>query len=224
MSDLPQGDRMVAWPEDEEAQKRLLARAVSVLRSSGVVAFPTDTVYGIGVLGSDAGAIRRLYAIKGRPPEKAIALLVSDAGWISEVTGLQDQDLLAFAQRFWPGGLTVVIRWRRESAAARAQPFDTVGVRVPDHRVALQLIAQAGEPLATTSANLSGLPSALTAQQVWEQLGDRVDLIIDGGRCPGGQDSTVLDMTTRPPSILRQGELSREDIEAVVGPVSLNNA
>lgn len=224
MSDAPQADRMVAWPEGEEAQRRLLARAVSVLRCSGVVAFPTDTVYGIGVLGSDARAIQRLYAIKDRPPEKAIALLVSDAGRLGEVTGYEGRDLSALAQRFWPGGLTVVIPWRRESPAALAQPFDTVGVRVPDHPVALQLIAEAGEPLATTSANLSGHPSALTAQQVSEQLGDRVDLIIDGGRCPGGRDSTVLDISTHPPSILRLGELSREEIEGVVGPLSSEQA
>jgi L-threonylcarbamoyladenylate synthase len=174
------------------------------------VAFPTDTVYGVGALVSDAQAIARLYEVKGRGSEKAIPILLSDPAELDQVAFEVGEMARRLAARFWPGPLTLVVPKRPSlPEALSAQP--TVGVRMPDHSVALALMRQTG-PLAVTSANISGAASSVTAEEVLAQLGGRIPLILDGGRTPGGISSTVVDCTGLEPRILRVGPISLQDI------------
>ncbi|MGB8213692.1 MAG: L-threonylcarbamoyladenylate synthase [Anaerolineales bacterium] len=192
-----------------------LLQALAVLRSGGLVAFPTDTVYGVGALVFDGAAVERIYAAKGRPVEKAIPVLLADPADLAKVT-LQVPDTAGrLAARFWPGALTLVVPKHPclpESVSATA----TVGVRVPDHAVARALLRAAG-PLAVTSANLSGQASPSTAQEVFTQLGGRIALILDGGKTPGGTPSTVVDCSGSEPHVLREGPIAEAEIRAVLG-------
>ena len=188
-----------------------LAAALDVLRHGGVIAFPTDTVYGVGAHAFQPEAVRQLYVAKNRPAEKAIPLLIASAADLSLVAAEVPKIAWRLADRFWPGGLTLVVpRHPRVPDAVSSGP--TVAVRVPDHSFPLALIAALDAPLAATSANLSGQPSPTTTDQVIAQLRGRVALILDGGPCPGGVPSTVVDVTVDPPVILRHGAISEETI------------
>jgi L-threonylcarbamoyladenylate synthase len=191
-----------------------MRHAADVLRHNGLVAFPTDTVYGVGALAFKAEAVQRLYVVKGRATDKAIAVLVARTADLPKVA----QELTPSAQRlardFWPGPLTLVVPKHPDLPAA-VSALPTVGVRFPDHPVARGLLELTG-PLAVTSANRSGEPNALTAEEVLAHLSGRVDLLIDGGRAPGGIPSTVVDCTGLAPMILRQGPVSAAEIEATL--------
>jgi L-threonylcarbamoyladenylate synthase len=191
-----------------------LEQALELLQQGELVAFPTDTVYGLGAMAFDSQAIDRLYQAKGREAGKAIAILVGEAEALQRVTAGMNEMAMRLAQRFWPGPLTLVVEGH-PSLPANLSPRPTVGVRMPDHPVALTLLRRAG-PLAVTSANLSGAPNANTAQEVLAQLGGRVALILDGGKTPGGLPSTVLDCTGPQPVILRLGPITLEQIYAVL--------
>jgi L-threonylcarbamoyladenylate synthase len=185
--------------------------ALQVIKKGGVVAFPTDTVYGIGASAFSAEGIGKLFLVKGRDAAKAIPVLIGDSGQLDLVTASINLMSLQLAEYFWPGPLTLVVA-RHPALPEVLSPLPTIGVRMPDHPVALALLCQSG-PLATTSANLSGGPNPSTAQEVMAQLDGRIDLIIDGGICPGGIPSTVLDCTSSELHILRQGPLSLEDLK-----------
>ena len=184
---------------------------MDILRQGGVIAFPTDTVYGVGADAFQPEAVELLYVAKGRPPEKAIPLLLASADDLFLIASKVSEAARWLAARFWPGGLTLVVP-RHPRVPEVVSPGPTVAVRVPDHRCPLALIATLGAPLAATSANLSGQPSSTTAEQVLAQLGGRIALILDGGPCPGGVPSTVIDVTVDPPVILRHGAISAEII------------
>lgn len=189
---------------------RALPRAIEILNAGGLVAFPTDTVYGIGARAFDEKAVEDIYTAKGRPNEKAIPVLLGDAANLASVAAEIPGMALTLAARFWPGPLTLVVpKHPNLPDAVSAAP--TVGVRVPNHPAALALLRLAG-PMAVTSANLSGQPSPSTAQEVLAQLGGRVALILDGGQTPGGIPSTVVDCTGVEPKILREGPLSQAEI------------
>jgi len=190
-----------------------IERAVSVLRRGGLVAFPTDTVYGVGAIAFNPQAVARIYEVKGRPRSKAIPLLLTDAADLPLVAESIPPLAERLAERFWPGPLTLVLHKRAIVPDVVTAGGDTVAVRVPDHPVARALIAALGTPLAATSANRSGEPSPVTAEEVLAQLGGRIDLILDGGHCPGGVPSTVLDLTVSPPAVLRPGPVSAQEIE-----------
>jgi L-threonylcarbamoyladenylate synthase len=187
-----------------------LDRAIELLKSGRPVAFPTDTVYGLGAWLWDAAAIEQLFAVKGRDAAKAIAVLVGDVAHLTQVTKGMNPMAARLAQRFWPGALTLVVAGH-PMLPANISPRPTVGVRMPDHPLALALLRRTG-PLAVTSANLSDAPSAVTAQEVLEQLGGRISLILDGGRTPGGLPSTVVDCTEEQPVILRPGPISEQQL------------
>jgi L-threonylcarbamoyladenylate synthase len=189
-----------------------IARALEVLRGGGLVAFPTDTVYGVGALAFDAAAVESIYLAKDRPAEKAIPILIGDAADLSKVTAEVPEIAARLAARFWPGALTLVAP-KHPALPEAVSATPTVGVRVPDHRVARALLRAAG-PMAVTSANISGQASPCTAAEVMAQLGGRIPLILDGGQTPGGRPSTVADCTGAAPVILREGPISREQIEA----------
>lgn len=200
-----------------------IARAVEVLRSGGVVAFATDTVYGVGAHAFLPGAVERLYVAKRRPRDKAIPLLLSGIDDLIQVAAHIPEEGLALAERFWPGALTLVLGKTKQVPPEVTAGGATVAVRVPDHWLPQRLIDALGVPLAATSANLSGQPAPATAEGVLAQLDGRIDLVLDGGTCPEGVASTVLDLTVSPPRILRQGGISADQIAAVIGRPARGN-
>ena len=181
------------------------------MKEGRLVAFPTDTVYGVAALAFDPAGIDQLYVVKGRDPAKAIAILLGSPDDLFKVTAEMNPMARRLARRFWPGSLTLVVPGH-PALPANLSPLPTIGVRMPDHPTALALLKLAG-PLATTSANLSGEPNANTAQEALSQLGGRIALILDGGRTPGGAPSTVVDCTGSDPVILRNGPISRKDLQ-----------
>jgi L-threonylcarbamoyladenylate synthase len=182
--------------------------AVTLLRAGQVVAFPTDTVYGVGAHALDLVAVGRLYAVKDRPSKKAIPVLIADVADLSRlVRGVPDV-VTRLAAQFWPGGLTLVLPEATGLPAILTAGGDSVAVRCPAHATPLALIRSLGAPLAATSANLSGQPAPKTAAQVVEQLSGRLPLILDGGECAAGVPSTLLDLSTDPPRVLRGGAIS----------------
>ncbi len=199
-----------------EAGGPLFMEAVARLRDGELVAFPTDTVYGVGAVVWDAAAVARLYMAKLRALDKAIPVLLADADDLALIARTAPPAALRLAERFWPGPLTLIVPALPSIPAEVTAGGDTVAVRVPDHPLARALIRAAGAPLATTSANLSGQPSPITAAEVAAQLSDRIAVILDGGRCPGGVPSTLVDVTGEHPVILRPGPISLADIRAAV--------
>lgn len=189
-----------------------LARAADLLRAGQLVAFPTDTVYGIGSRTGDPDALARIFAAKRRPPDKAVAWLIRSADEIAQLGFVTDPRAVRLAAAFWPGALTLVLP---ATNGSEAQAF-----RVPDHEVALALLAQAG-PMAVSSANRSGEPDTLDADDVAIAFADSDEpsAIVDGGRVPGGVASTVLDLSGERARILRDGAVSRAEIEVVIGPI-----
>jgi len=179
-----------------------------------MVAFPTDTVYGLGTLAHDAQAIERLYIEKGRDAAKAIGVLIGKVDDLAQTAQNMSEPAWRLADHFWPGPLTLVVS-RHPELPANLSPLPTIGVRMPDHPTALDLLSRTG-PMAVTSANLSGGANASTAQEVFEQLAGSIPLILDGGRTPGGLPSTVVDCTGSELQVLRLGPISLEEINAVV--------
>ena len=188
---------------------RFLNQAVQLLRDGGVVAFPTDTVYGVGVDPLQPEAVRRLYRIKGRPDNKPIAILVGSIEDVERVSQSPSEPFSRLADRFWPGGLTLIVD-ARDLPPEITAGGNTVGVRMPDHPLTLELLRGFGGPIATTSANRSGENPATSAEEVDVQLGDRVNLIIDGGDTITKVASTVLDLSVSPPKIRRHGSIPDE--------------
>ncbi len=193
--------------------KNWILKALRILEEGGVVAFPTDTVYGVGVRAFDVDGIERLYAIKGRERSKAIAILIAEASQLEQIAEA-DKAAHTLAKKFWPGPVTLVLPRKPQVPESLAQG-PTIGIRVPDHPVARKLLAAAG-PMAVSSANSSGERNALDAGEVLAQLGGRIDLVIDGGHTPGNQPSTVVDLTEGDPKFLRIGSVSEAEIRAAL--------
>ncbi len=194
------------------ASKNSISHAVDVLKRGGVVAFPTDTVYGLGALAFMHESIDRLYSIKGREHTKAIAVLIASPDELAEIAFEPDEHILKLARRFWPGPLTMVLP-RHPDLPKELAPNNTIGVRIPDHPVALELLEATG-PLGVTSANISGGKNSCSAQDVLDQLSGRVHLVLDGGDTPGGVPSTVVDLTGNLPKLLRSGPIGEAEILA----------
>ena len=183
---------------------RLLNQAVQLLRDGGVVAFPTDTVYGVGVDPLQPKAVRKLYRIKGRPGDKPIAILLGSIEDVARVAQTPSRTFSRLAERFWPGGLTLIVE-ARDLPPEITAGGSTVGVRMPDHPLTLELLRGFGGPIATTSANRSGENPATSAEDVDAQLGNLVNLIVDGGDTFTKVASTVLDLSVSPPEVRRHG-------------------
>lgn len=206
-------ERQLMRTEVLPADAAAIRRGSEMLATGEVVAFPTDTVYGVGAAALDVAAVGKLFATKVRPLGKPIALLIAPEQDLDIVAREVPPMARALAARFWPGGLTIIV-WRSlVIPAIVAGDGPTIGLRVPDHPVALALIRALGQPVAATSANLFGQASPLAAEDVCCQLAGRIGLILDGGRCPGGVESTVIDLTTPEPLIRRLGAVSQEAIE-----------
>lgn len=193
--------------------------AVDILKHGGTVVFPTDTVYGLAALPFNEDYVERLYVVKGRNSTRAIALLISEVSELEKVSVSPSELAKKLAVQLWPGPLTLVVP-RHPDLPEVLAPLPTVGVRVPDHPVALRLLGITG-PLAVTSANRSGRENTNTAQEAFNQLQGHVDLIIDGGRSPGGVPSTVVDCTSIDMKILRPGPISQLDIDRIVSNMEI---
>ncbi len=207
-------------PDDVEGR----AAAIGVLRAGGIVALPTDTVYGIAVALGTPGGIERLFRAKDRPPDRGIMLLLDDAAQAGTI-GMMGPAATALAAACWPGGLTVVVPQLPDVPlpAVLTGGAPTIGLRVPDHAAPRALAAAVG-PLPTTSANVSGRPEARDAAEILEQLRDAVDLVLDGGAAHGGPPSTVVDCSGDGPLILRAGAIPVETIVAVLDASGVGHA
>ena len=184
-----------------------LARAAAVLDRGGLVVIPTDTVYGVAARLDHPAAIARLYVAKGRPEEKPIPVLIASPGELARLTRDLPPGAEALVARFWPGALTVALPRAATVPDEVTAGLDTVGLRMPDHPFALALIAACGGALAVTSANRSGEPSLCEAAAVMAAIGWAVDLVVDGGRTPGGRSSTVIALDAAGPRVLREGPI-----------------
>jgi len=191
-----------------------LRRAAELLTAGRLVAFPTDTVYGIGAPAFYADAVASIYTAKARPPEKAIPVLIADESELSCIAAFVPDCARVLIARFWPGALTLVLP-RRPDVPSIVSSDATVAVRIPDLDLARALMRLTG-PLAATSANLSGQPNPVTAADVMEQLGGRIAAVLDGGPCPGGLPSTIVNCLTRPPLVLREGGVTVAALREVV--------
>lgn len=198
-----------------------IQRAADVLRAGGLVAFPTETVYGLGANALDPAAVRRVFAAKGRPGTNPLIVHVVTPDQLATVAGTLSPAAVVLTSRFWPGPLTLVVPKTPAVPAEVTGGGPTVAVRHPDHPVAARLIAAAGVPVAAPSANRSGQLSPTTAEHVTAGLGDAVDLVLDGGPCWRGLESTVVDVTGPVPRLLRPGLVTVAQLEAAVGPVDL---
>jgi len=194
-----------------------IEEAVGVLRAGGLVAFPTETVYGLGANAEDPAAVARTFQVKGRPPSHPLIVHIGGADllgdWVEDVPATAR----LLAERFWPGPLTLVLRRGRRVPLEATGGLQTVAVRVPGHPIALALLAAFGGGLTAPSANRFGSVSPTTADHVRAELGDAVGFVLDGGPCRVGVESTIVDTTGDVPSILRPGGVTREDLEAVLG-------
>lgn len=204
---------------------RFIREAGLTLRRGGLVAFPTETVYGLGADALNVQAVNRIFEVKGRPLDNPLIIHISEPEQLNTlVTGVTGKVLL-LAERFWPGPLTLVLSRRENVPSFVSAGLPTVAVRIPGHPVALALIKEAGTPVAAPSANISGKPSPTEAAHVIEDLAGKIDVVLDGGSCRVGVESTVLDLSGMEPAILRPGGVTREELEQCLErPVKLEGA
>ncbi len=211
----------IRWPEGADRPpadtEAALDRAADILRAGSLVAIPTETVYGLAADALDAEAVAGIFRAKGRPSTNPLIVHVSDAAMARRLAGAWPVSAEAIAAHLWPGPVTVVVPRGPSVPDIVTAGGATVALRCPDHPLARRLIEKVGRPLAAPSANRSEAVSPTTAAHVLESLGNRIDLILDGGPCGRGIESTVVDCTVEPPRILRPGPLARERLEAVVG-------
>ena len=205
-------------------KKSSYQQAVDILRNGGVVAFPTETVYGLGALATDEQAVQKIFEAKGRPSDNPLIVHIGNKEEVKKYASVITSEAEKLMDAFWPGPLTLIFNKIPGIIAANVTPgVETVGIRMPDHPVALQLLRELGQPLAAPSANRSGKPSPTAAIHVEKDLQGLIPLILDGGQTGVGLESTVIDMTTTPPVILRPGGTTKEMIEKVIGPVETSD-
>jgi L-threonylcarbamoyladenylate synthase len=197
----------------------VINEAAEIIRNGGTVAFPTETVYGLGADGLNPEAVRKIFEAKGRPPGNPLSLLVHSMDDVEQVAKNIPEKAVLLMDTFWPGPLTIVLEKKDEVPAITSGNLPSIGVRMPDHRIPLELIKRTGTPLAAPSANLSGKPSPSLATHVEADLTGRIDAIIDGGEAAIGLESTVIDMTVEPPAVLRPGAIGIKNLEQVIGKV-----
>lgn len=193
--------------------------AAQVLKSGGLVAFPTETVYGLGANAFDAQAVENIFKAKGRPSDNPLIVHIADTKAINALARTVPKVVPLLMDTFWPGPLTLVMPKSEKVSSIITAGLDTVGIRMPSHPIALALIKKAGIPIAAPSANSSGRPSPTQAKHVIEDLSGKVDIIIDGGSTNVGVESTVLDTTAEPPVILRPGGVTMEQLQKLLGNI-----
>lgn len=199
-----------------------IARAGEILKNGGLVAFPTETVYGLGANALDEKAAAKIYAAKGRPSDNPLIVHIAEAEALEGIVEEVPETARLLAKAFWPGPLTMIFRKNEKVPYGTTGGLDTVAVRMPDHEIARELIRQGGGYIAAPSANTSGRPSPTMASHVEEDLGGRIDMIIDGGSVGIGLESTIVDVSGRIPVILRPGYINQRMLHEVVGPVEMD--
>ena len=192
-------------------------QAADILHAGGLVAFPTETVYGLGADARNPEAVANIFAVKGRPSDHPLIVHLADAGQMSEWAQNIPQAAWKLAQAFWPGPLTLILPRLPDVPDAVTGGLNTVALRVPSHPVALAFLSAFGGGIAAPSANRYGHVSPTSAEDVREELGDSVDLILDGGRCPVGIESTIVDLSSLIPRVLRPGKITEEELSRVLG-------
>lgn len=206
----------------DKPMAKVIEEAASLIKGGGLVAFPTETVYGLGANGLDSQAVEKIFLAKGRPSDNPLILHIAqiqEAFFLASDISPQARILM---ERFWPGPLTLVLPSSKHIPARVTAGLNTVAIRMPNHPVALALIRQAGVAIAAPSANRSGYPSPTSANHVWEDLAGRIEGIIDGGATGLGLESTVLDMSGQVPLILRPGGVTREELASVLGEIQVD--
>lgn len=201
-----------------------LDHAAQVLRDGGLVAFPTETVYGLGANALDQHAVEGIYKAKGRPSDNPLIVHIAETGALKELTSGIPGTAAKLMEACWPGPLTLLMPKSDKIPAIVTAGLDTVGIRMPSNPIALELIRKSGVPVAAPSANSSGRPSPTLAKHVMEDLSGKVDVIIDGGHSKVGVESTVLDITAEPPMILRPGGVTLERLTQILGEVRFDPA
>lgn len=208
--------RIIGTSEDE------IKIAAETLKNGGTVVFPTETVYGLGANALDESAVRKIFKAKGRPSDNPLIVHISDLNQLNELVSIIPESLHMLAEKFWPGPLTLVMKKSSIVPDIVSAGLSTVGIRMPDHPVALNLLRHAGIPVAAPSANISGSPSPTQADHVIADMNGKVDVIIDGGDCRVGLESTVLDISGEVPEVLRPGGITAEQIKSVLGEIKID--
>ena len=199
-----------------------IERAAEILKNGGIVAIPTETVYGLAASAYDKEAIKSIYKAKGRPSDNPLIVHISDLSEIYEVVSEFPEHAKKLAERFWPGPLTMILPKNEKIPAEVTGGLESVAVRYPSHKLAQRIISEAGVPLVAPSANISGRPSPTKFEHVFEDLNGKIDAIVRGGDCNVGVESTVVSMLSKVPKILRPGKVSAEDIRQVVGAAEVD--
>ena len=199
-----------------------LENAGKIIKNGGLVLFPTETVYGLGANGLDEKAVKKIYIAKGRKQDNPLILHISDFDMLSKIAKNISEIEYTLMKTFWPGPFTIILNRTEIVPNMVTGGLDTVGVRMPSGKIANQLISYAGVPIAAPSANISGRPSGTNILDIFDELSDKVDYIIDGGECEVGVESSVVRVVNGIPNILRPGKISPEDIEKVVGTVKID--
>ncbi|MBE6912170.1 MAG: threonylcarbamoyl-AMP synthase [Ruminococcaceae bacterium] len=197
-------------------------RAGNLLKNGEVVAIPTETVYGLAANAFDAAAVEKIFKAKGRPSDNPLIVHISDFDDLAKITSEIPDTAIALAEKFWPGPLTMILKKNDKIPSEVTAGLSTVAVRFPSHKYARAIIEAAGAPLAAPSANRSGKPSPTTAQHVMRDLSGRIPMILDGGECEVGVESTVIDLTGDIPTLLRPGGVTLRELRDVLGKVELN--
>lgn len=208
----------------QEIDRDRMEQAGKILKNGGLVAFPTETVYGLGGNALDEHAAHKIYAAKGRPSDNPLIVHIADMESLGKIALDVPEKARILAEKYWPGPLTMIFAKKDEVPAGTTGGLSTVAVRMPKHEVALALIRAGGGYIAAPSANLSGRPSPTCAAHVAEDLGGRIDMILDGGDVQIGLESTIIDFSETTPVILRPGYISRTMIEETIGPVEIDKA
>lgn len=204
--------------DSDHPEKEIIEEAVKLIKEGKLIVFPTETVYGLGADALNKEAVRRIFKVKGRSFNKPLSILIGKKEELSKYVQEIPKSAQVLIERFWPGPLTLILRASLLiSDNIIKGENNTIGIRMPNGRVALEIVKTSGVSLACPSANLSGRPSPTKAEEVIKDLGEKIDLILDGGETKIGVESTVLNLTSSPPTILREGVLKREEIEKVIG-------
>lgn len=207
---------------EEELEPGCLQDAAAILQKEGLVAFPTETVYGLGGDALDTEAAKKIYAAKGRPSDNPLIVHIADVNSLRDLAEEVPKQAYQLADKFWPGPLTMIMPKSSKVPYGTTGGLNTVAIRMPSNKIALQLIRESGVYIAAPSANISGRPSPTKAEHVIEDLSGKIDMIIDGGAVGIGLESTIVDLTGKVPTILRPGYITKEMLEEVVGTVDVD--
>lgn len=209
-------------PKNPESEKiKIIAKAI---KEGKLVAFPTETVYGLGANAFNPLAVSEIFKVKGRPQDNPLIAHISDISQIKKLAKDFPESAQRLIKNFWPGPLTIVLKKKKIVPDIVTAGLDSVAIRMPNNKIALKLIKQSKVPIVAPSANLSGKPSPTKAKHVIDDLSEKIEYIVDGGNCKIGIESTVIDFTSKVPTILRPGYITKEDIEQIIGEVEFSNS